>query len=228
MQCPHCRESLEFSAKEAGKEGECPSCQQRFKAPRSTGTMKRIRVKAQNLIFNHRGMRLWPDWLPHPKEPKVKTLPISGYAQTQSYTCGFAAGSMVLKKFQPAASLERFYGFVKPHPTRGTSRGRLRDSLRRCGIAVNWRNDLDFSSIMAAIDRNKPIATVVHYHGENMVVVKHWVVIYGYGKSPPRIFVAGTGFPILSRKELPWNWFKKHFWRTQGFGLVCSRSHNAK
>ena len=175
--------------------------------------------QALNWLADATKIRVLPDRLPHPKGSNVETLKIPGYYQSQGHTCGFVAGLMILHFFRPGYPAEKFYERIRAHERWGTSRRRLMDCLRLCGLRVTWRTDLDFNGIVDAIDTGRPIAVVVHTGNAD---VKHWVVLYGYGRKPNRIFVAASGVPFLSRKEYPWGFFRQHYWATPGSGLVCA------
>jgi len=117
---------------------------------------------------------------------------------------------MILRYFRPDFKAERLYEHIRPHKQYGVSRSRLRDTLLTCGIRVCWRNDLNFQGLVDAIDDGKPIALVVHKDLD----VLHWVVCYGYGRSPNQLY--------LTNGTYPYNLFKAHLWDNPGFGLVCS------
>ena len=177
----------------------------------------------QEYVVNLTGVRLLPDRLLHPRGTNVETLPIPGYCQTQTYTCGFVAGLMILRYFRPDYPAERLYGIVRPDPRWGTSRRRLKMALEVSGLRVSQRRNLDFKGICAAIDHRKPIAVVVDVDEQT----SHWVVVYGYGRKPNRVYVAANGLPLLSRKEYPWGSFKQYLWSEPGIGLVCSGPKDA-
>lgn len=72
----------------------------------------------------------------------------------------------------------------------------IRNSSKTCfsavsastGIGVGDRLNLDFESIPATLDEGYPIVTLTKTpHSDE----SHWVVIYGYGRKPNRIFIAG-------------------------------------
>jgi len=181
--------------------------------------VKRLINHVVNWMADATGMRVLPDRLPHPKDINIETLKLPGYFQSQGHTCGFVAGLMILHYFRPDVPAEKFYERIRPHYRWGVSRRRLMDCLRVHGLRVNWQTDLDFSGIVAAIDECRPIALVVRTRDED---ADHWVVIYGYGKRPNRVFVAANGLPLLSRKEYPWGFFKQRYLQKAGFGLVCA------
>ncbi len=163
-------------------------------------------------------LRSLPDVLSHPGGPNVETLKIPAYCQTQSFSCGFVAGLMVLRYFSPDACAEAFYASVNADPETGTSAGMLTRALRRHGVSVSVRADLTFAAIAAAIDRGRPVALIINTSCPDY---SHWVLVYGYGRWPSRVYVAGNGLPLVSRKVYDWREFRAHQWRTQGEGLVC-------
>jgi hypothetical protein len=181
--------------------------------------VKQLIAQTMNWLADATKIRVLPDRLPHPKDSNVETLKLPGYVQSQSYTCGFVAGLMILHYFRPDFPAEKFYERIRPHERKGVSRRRLMDCLRWHELRVIWRTDLDFSGIVDAIDEGRPIAVVVRARDRD---ADHWVVIYGYGRKPNRAFVAANGIPLLSRKQYPWGFFKQHYWEMPGFGLVCA------
>ena len=180
--------------------------------------MKQAIAKAVNWLADRTGIRVLPDRLPHPKGSNVETLSIPGYYQTQGHTCGYVAGLMVLHFFRPDVPAEKFYERVRPHVRWGVSRQRLMDALCLYGVRVKWKRDLDFNGIVDAIDDGRPIAVVVRTRNAD---VNHWVVVYGYGKKPNRVFVAGE-LPFQGQSVYPYSMFRTHYWENPGFGLVCA------
>ncbi len=77
-----------------------------------------ILSKVQDFIADRTGLRLLPDRLRHPRDPSVETLKVPGYYQAQQYTCGFVAGMMVLRYFDPDYPVERFYQRTTHEPIR--------------------------------------------------------------------------------------------------------------
>lgn len=172
-----------------------------------------------NWLADATGIRVLPDPLPHPKDRSVETLKLPGYYQTQAHTCGFAAGLTILRYFRPGFPAEKFYQCIRPHARLGVSRRRLMDALRASGLRVRRRTDLDFSAITDSIDSGRPIAVVVHTRDAD---AKHWVVIYGYGRRPNRLYVTANGRPFFGKREYPYGIFRMHFLVDPGFGLVCA------
>lgn len=155
------------------------------------------------------------DPLSHPKDDAVVTLPVPGYRQAQTYTCGYVAAMMVLHYFKPRASENRFWARCAPDPTYGVPVTRLARALRGSGVKVGLREAFDFDDIQRAIDQYQPLIVTVGDEGN------HWVVIYGYGERPRRVFV-GNGWPRLPRnKEVHWRLFERHYGGALG-GLLCS------
>jgi len=136
-------------------------------------------------------------------------LPLSGYRQARSYTCGFATTLMVIRYFGadiPARELLRRLGTGRD----GTRQNAIMRELRAAGLRANTRYDVDFARVCREIDRNKLI--VGYLHDE-----EHWLVIYGYARDPERVYVADPrpGEPC----EQPWHSYQA---RLNGFGIICS------
>jgi hypothetical protein len=145
------------------------------------------------------------------------TLDVPGYRQTDSFGCGFAAGLMVLHAFKPRASLDRFYTSVAPNQDEGATPARIIRALRARGISARPRYDLGFAQIKRAIDAGKPIITLVKTPKAN---TEHWVVVYGYGLRPDRVFVAGHGVRSGNGPRR-WAKYRRESARV-AYGLVCS------
>lgn len=181
--------------------------------------MKQVIHKTVDWLADATKIRVLPDRLRHPRDSNVETLKLKGYYQTQGHTCGFVAGLMILRYFRPDFRAEKFYDCTRPHKRWGVSRQRFQDCLRLHKVRATWRRDLDFNAVVAAIDSQRPIAVVVH---TSTTGVKHWVVVYGYRRSPNTVFVAANGLPFLSHKEYPWGFFRREYWAMPGSGLVCA------
>jgi hypothetical protein len=168
------------------------------------------------------GLRLVPDPLMHLAGEDVCILDIAGYRQLESYTCGYAAGAMILHTFRPGASLETFFEQCNPDYEHGLDAKPLIRCLRANGIGVSQRHNLDFDKIASTIDQGYPIITLTKTLRSDE---EHWVVIYGYGRHPNRVFIAGEGIPLINNltgeKEIPWSAFSRSKWAQRGFGLVC-------
>jgi hypothetical protein len=157
--------------------------------------------------------------LSHPQDDRVHTLDVPGYRQTQLHTCGFVAGLMVLHYFDPTRSARLFYRRTQPTLDEGTPVPRLVRALRESYIQVEDRTDLNFERIVKSIRQGRPVITTVKRRFDT----GHWVVIYGVGFRPNRVFVAGNGIPyLLDRSEMAWADFRKN-WFVIGEGLVCRR-----
>ena len=65
--------------------------------------------------------------------------------------------------------------------------------MRSLGIGVDRRTKLTFDDICDAIDAGRPVLVCVTTSDPDM---SHWVVIYGYGRRPKLVFVAGQGLPL--------------------------------
>lgn len=178
--------------------------------------------KALDVFASATGLRLFPDPLKHPGGEDVCTLDLPGYRQLESYTCGFIAGAMILHTFRPGASLKTFFDECSPDYDTGLQASQLLRCLRANGIGVSQRHDLDFEKIVSTINQGYPIITLTRTPRADE---HHWVVSYGYGKKPNRVFIAGDGLPLINhltgQKEIPWSEFSRSKWARPGFGLVC-------
>ena len=172
-----------------------------------------------NLAADCTGLRSLPDVLAHPRGDNEVTLDIGGRYQTQPHTCGAVAGFMVLHYFKPRVSADSFFRSVNPNEEVGTSECKLVRSLRRHGLRVQVRRDMTFADFAAAIDGGRPVLVTVKTRDPE---TQHWVVCYGYGVKPNRVFLAGTGLPLVSKKEYRWCEFRRK-WACKGEGLVCGR-----
>lgn len=149
-----------------------------------------------------------------PEKYQDDVLDIPIYLQTADYTCGFTAGLMVVKLFQPTASSTGFMRKVTPDVSTGVSTAKLVRALRASKIGVKLSNTLDFQAIVAALADGFPVITTVNHNANSA----HWVVIYGVGVHPRRVYVAGND--ILGRGIYRWKKFQ-NIWDEEGFGLIC-------
>lgn len=145
------------------------------------------------------------------------TLDVPGYQQLDDFSCGAVAAAMVVKCLRPQMSFERTYAAVDPCPENGTSTTRVLQGLRSLGIRVSRKTKLSFNDIGAALEAGRPIMVCVTTDDEE---TDHWVVIYGYGRRPNLVFVAGQGAPFLWGHRVDWPTFRRR-WAPQGEGIVC-------
>ena len=137
------------------------------------------------------------------------TLPLPGFRQARSYTCGFASALMVLHYFDAGVGAMELFRQLRTDRG-GTRQNALIREFRAAGLRVNARYDVDFARIGQAIDRGK---LIVGYLAD----LEHWLVIYGYGLAPRRVFVAD---PRPDQPcEQPWDDYRE---RLGGFGIICS------
>jgi len=147
-------------------------------------------------------------------------LAVPGYSQLDPYSCGATAGWAVVKTYHPKASFRTFYKNCNPLPFEGTTEGKLVRALRRNGVAVSLRSNLNYARIREAIEGGFPVITTVSYENAD---ADHWIVIYGVGWQPRRVFLCNQvlqGWPGFGRDELSWPEFRS-LWSPAGRGLVC-------
>ena len=150
------------------------------------------------------------------EESEIK-LAVPFFCQTDWYSCGAVAGWSVVKYFHPEAKFRAFYQDANPLPLHGTSEGKLVRALRRHGVGVSIRRHLRFADLCAAIEDGCPVVTNIGHQYEDG---DHWVLIYGTGRKPQRVFVGNWIRPGRSREELTWAEFRA-LWNPTGHGLVC-------
>ena len=145
-------------------------------------------------------------------------LRLRGYCQADPYSCGIAAGWSVLKAFNPRARLKQFAKDCAPDKKWGVPTRRLAFALRNQGCRVQY-SKLDFKTIQAELQQGRPILTAIHRKDDEW----HWIVIYGFGVKPSRIFFIGNVIPGFSRAQMLWHDFKKQSDLTDSSLLVSFR-----
>jgi hypothetical protein len=167
------------------------------------------------------GIVLVDDWLRHPVDPNVLTLRVPGYRQTNTFACGFAAAATVVRYYYPRRSLNRLHELVEPDPESGTSTARLKAALRASRVAVREHDDLKWRDIYRAINQGWPVIVTVATRRADTL---HWCVIYGVGRKPNRVFIAGQGLPWFGGKAHRYHEFRLGLWHPVGNGLICRRA----
>ena len=157
------------------------------------------------------------DRLDHPDSRDVITLDIPGYRQTNTFSCAVTAGLMVLHTFHPRASVNSFYHAVNPSIEMGADSGQLIRALRRFRIGVSECDQLLWKDILETVSGGYPIITLVKSNDPDIL---HWVVLYGVGIRPNRVYVAGRGLPLIGKRAFLWREFRQ-LWADPGYGLVC-------
>ena len=144
-----------------------------------------------------------------------QTLPIPGYRQARNYSCGFATALMVARYYLPEIDARELYGRLGTSRD-GTRQNAIVKALRTCGLAVNVRYDVGFERLAQEIGRGKLVIGYLHD-------AEHWVLLYGYGLTPQRVFVADPepGEACVQ----PW---ERYGVRLRDFGIVCSSRRRAQ
>lgn len=138
-----------------------------------------------------------------------KTLPIQGYRQARSYSCGFATALMVARYFVPDVEARRLYRELGTGRD-GTRQNAIVKVLRRVGVGANVRYDVGFERLRREIGLGKLVIGYLHD-------TEHWVLLYGYGLEPARVFIADPE----PGKSCARAW-EGHAERLREFGIVCS------
>ena len=152
--------------------------------------------------------------LPHPVKRGTKTIPVTGFVQCQSFSCGFAACLSVAWFFDPTIDAKNLYAAVACYPN-GCSGLDIVPALRKFGITALRRRTPSFQDIKKAIDHGSPVIAPM----QATFADGHWTVVYGYQSQPEAVYVSGYGFPFLGRKLHLWSEFQK---RRLPNSLICS------
>lgn len=153
--------------------------------------------------------------------PGEVTLEFTGYRQVNTYACGAVASAMVVKFLRPQVSFERIHAAVDPTEESGAGTLRVTRALRSLRIGVSRKANLMFDDIITAIEAGCPVLVCVKTGDPD---THHWVVIYGYGRRPNIVFVAGQGLPFIGKQRVTWLQFRRQ-WATPGEGLVCWKAN---
>ena len=140
---------------------------------------------------------------------REKTLAVPGYRQARAYSCGFATALMVARFFRPDVNARELYGRLGTSRD-GTRQNAIVKALRAWGIGANVRYDVGFDRLQQEIGRDKLVVGYLHDS-------EHWVLLYGYGLAPARVFVADPepGEACVHA----WEAYRE---RLREFGIVCS------
>ena len=147
-------------------------------------------------------------------EGEVK-LAVPFWSQTDWYSCGPVAASMIVETFHPRADFAALYRACRPDALKGTTTTSLLAGLRQFGVGVSVRRNLGFDSLATAIESGYPIIAGIAYGDSG-----HWVVIYGVNRKRRRLFVSNVGLIWHSRQECTWREWKS-WWDPAGEALVC-------
>jgi len=166
------------------------------------------------------GKRLIRSPLTQPNDSESITIEIPGYRQLEYFSCGYVVGMMVVHMYYPEFSEDEFYDIIDPSPDWGVTSKQLRRALAIAGVPGFTQQGLEFEEICMAITRGHPILTTMKRAGGG----GHWVVIYGIGCNPDRVFVSGNEIPVVGKllrsHEMTWAEFKKN-WDRASWGIIC-------
>ena len=127
---------------------------------------------------------------------------------------------MAVKFLRPHIKFERIYAAVSPTRKTGAGTGRVTRALRSLAVRVSWRKNLTFDDICDAIDVDSPVLVCLKTADAE---TDHWVVVYGYGRRPDLLFVAGRGIHFVARNRMRRGDFRR-LWSPAGEGLICSKA----
>lgn len=158
------------------------------------------------------------------RRPGEVTLDLTGYRQVNTFGCGAVAAAMVVKCLRPQVSFERIHAAVDPTQQSGAGTIRVMRALRSLRVGVSRKTHLTFDDMCNTIDTGRPVMVSVKTTDTR---TDHWVVIYGYGRRPNFLFVAGQGLHFIARQRVNWSEFRRQ-WKPLGEGLVCWKAKARK
>ena len=118
---------------------------------------------------------------------------------------------MVLKHYQRALYGEALFTALGTARD-GTGQSAIVRVLRSQGLRASLRYDMSFDRMAASLCAGK---VLIGYLQDE----EHWLVIYGFGRSPQRVFVADP-----EPNKLCENLWAQYGARLGGFAIVCSPS----
>ena len=121
---------------------------------------------------------------------------------------------MVVRYFEKTFTGQSIFDALGTART-GTGQSAIVRVLRRAGLSANVRYDMGFDRLRESLGLGK---VLVSY----LVDEEHWVVLYGYGESPSRLYVADPE----PGKECEQEW-SDYGHRLNGFAIVCSDRERA-
>ena len=148
-------------------------------------------------------------------EDEIK-LEVPGYRQMDGYSCDPVDAWSVLQTFHPSKSFRRFYQDCKVTDD-GTNEYQIIRALRKNGVGISVRDEMELDDIVKTIAEGFPILTSISLSG----YIDHWVCIYGVGLNPPRLFTCNHGGTTChGRAEIAWgDWMK--LWDDSSHYLIC-------
>lgn len=150
-----------------------------------------------------------PPFYPPPRPSNAVVLALKGHYQVREYTCGFASTLTVLRYYQRSVTERELYERLGT-TCEGTSQSAILRELRREGIRVGLRYDMEFEDIREAISAGR---LIVAYHHR----LEHWLVINGFRDEPRSVFVVDS----LRNHRCEQSWVE-YGPKLRGFGMICS------
>ncbi len=101
-------------------------------------------------------------YLEHPwtsswQDRREVILPVPGYFQLDTYSCGFVIGLAVVHSYLPDVDPQEFAVTVRPSPSEGVSEPQLIDALRRFGVRVLRHRHPNFGTFDQQLRLGRPV-----------------------------------------------------------------------
>ncbi|MEI6493914.1 MAG: cysteine peptidase family C39 domain-containing protein [Verrucomicrobiota bacterium] len=145
-------------------------------------------------------------------------IPMQGWCQMDSYSCGPVAAFMMLSCFFPGKTFARLVELCAVGED-GSSGSNIRNALRHYGLRCRITRSLNKRVVDAAIAAGSPI--LVGVAGEFINCADdHWMVVHGSRSGG--VLLAGHLELGRSSRWVPWARLNKHL-APEGWGMVVSR-----
>jgi len=146
-------------------------------------------------------------------------IPMQGWCQMDSYSCGLVAAFMMLCYFLPDKFPFKGLGRrCAVCPEEGTASDEISGALRSYGLRCRITRSLTKRSVDATIAAGSPI--LVGVEGDLLGFEDdHWMVIHGTIKG--EILLANCLYPGKSSQWASWSWLKPGL-APAGWGMVVS------
>lgn len=120
-------------------------------------------------------------------------FPITGYMQTDGYSCGYAAAVTLLNYFNlPIGGKRRLWNELEPCPENGITTGRLLGALRRRGL-VMAKKKVGKRALRAAFVASTPVLVCARLDFQTYPE-EHWMVAAGLRQDD--VLLLNQGFPL--------------------------------
>jgi hypothetical protein len=117
-------------------------------------------------------------------------LPVPGYLQLDTFSCGFVSGLAVVHYFRPDVDPAAFAASIRPSPVDGVNELQLIHALQPFGVRVLQHREPDFATFDLHLRWGRPV--IVPLRGR-WFGCGHWAVVYGAARPGRRLYLVNDG-----------------------------------